>query len=177
MHWLWPAALGLLLANGVVLVLLVLPARSQRLQQEDRLLDLQRSIRALQREGQSSEALLTAFREIEDFARGYPRRADLVALIGRLTRLARSLAVNVPAVAYRPSEVKEAGLTKVNLLMAVDGTYGKIRRYLYELEAMRRHLVIERVSLKDPKGTSDLQVQLQLAVYLREAAGEGTAWP
>ncbi len=177
MHWLWPAALGLLLANGVVLVLLVLPARSQRLQQEDRLLDLQRSIRALQREGQSSEALLTAFREIEDFARGYPRRADLVALIGKLTRLARSLDVKAPAVAYSPSEVKEAGLTRVNLVMAVDGTYGKIRRYLYELEAMRRHLVIERVSLKDPKGTSDLQVQLQLAVYLREAPGGETAWP
>jgi hypothetical protein len=38
---------------------------------------------------------------------------------------------------------------------------------LYELEGMRRHLVIERVSLRDPKGGSELQVQLQLAVYLR----------
>jgi hypothetical protein len=48
-----------------------------------------------------------------------------------------------------------------------EGAYGKIRRYLYELEGMRRHLVIERVSLRDPKGGSELQVQLQLAVYLR----------
>ncbi|MBI4735669.1 MAG: hypothetical protein HY766_06360 [candidate division NC10 bacterium] len=131
------------------------------------MLDLQRRIRALQREGQSSEVLLTAFREIEEFAQGYPRRADLVGVIGRLTKLARSLAVEVPAVEYRPSDVKEAGLTRVTLLMGVEGTYGKVRRLLYELEGMRRHLVIERVSLRDPKGTSQLQVQLQLAVYLR----------
>jgi hypothetical protein len=35
------------------------------------------------------------------------------------------------------------------------------------LEGVRRFLVIERLSLSDPKGTSDLQVRLQLALYLR----------
>jgi hypothetical protein len=166
-RWLWRAALGLAVANGLVLVLLLLPARELRLQQEDQLLDLQRRIRVLQREGQSSEVLLTALREVEQFTQGYPSRAELLGLIDRLTRLARSLAVTVPAVDYRPSEVKETGLTKVTVAMVAEGTYGKIRRYLYELEGMRRHLVIERVSLRDPKGGSELQVQLQLAVYLR----------
>jgi Tfp pilus assembly protein PilO len=167
MGWFWQAVLALLLANGLVLVLLVLPARDQRLQQENQLLDLQRRIRSLQRDGESSEVLLTALREVEEFTQGYPSRADLVGLIGRLTKLGRSVPVEVPAVDYRPSDVKEAGLTKVTLLLTVGGTYGKIRRYLYELEAMRRHLVIERVSLRDPKGTSEVQVQLQLAVHLR----------
>ena len=166
-RWLWRAALGLAVTNGVVLVLLVLPARELRLQQKDQLLDLQRRIHVVQREGQTSEVLLTALREVEQFTQGYPSRADLLGLIDRLTRLARSLAVTVPAVDYRPSEVKETGLTKVTVAMVAEGTYGKIRRYLYELEGMRRHLVIERVSLRDPKGGSELQVQLLLAVYLR----------
>ena len=166
-RWLWRAALGLAVTNGVVLVLLVLPARELRLQQKDQLLDLQRRIHVVQREGQTSEVLLTALREVEQFTQGYPSRADLLGLIDRLTRLARSLAVTVPAVDYRPAEVKETGLTKVTVAMVAEGTYGKIRRYLYELEGMRRHLVIERVSLRDPKGGSELQVQLQLAVYLR----------
>jgi len=164
---LWRVAVALAVANGLALVLLVLPAREQRYQQEDQLLDLQRRIRALQREGQSSQGLLSALREVEEFAQGYPRRAELVGLIDRLTRLARSLTVTVPAVEYRPSEVREAGLTKVTVALQAEGNYGKIRRYLYELEGMRRHLVIERVSLQDPKGTSELQVHLQLAVYVR----------
>ncbi len=166
-RWLWWAAWGLLLANGLVLVLLVLPARQQRLAQENQLLDLQRRIRTLKRDGASGDVLLTALREVEEFAQGYPSRAELVGVIGRLTRLARSLAVDVPAVDYKPSEIKEAGLTKVTVVLAVEGTYGKIRRYLYELEGMRRYLVVERVSLRDPKGTSELQMQLQLGLYLR----------
>lgn len=166
-RWLWRAALGLAVVNAVVLALLLLPARGLRLQQEDELLDLQRRIRSVQHDGQTSEVMLTALREVEQFRQGYPSRAELLGLIDRLTRLARSLAVTVPAVEYRPSEVKEAGLTKVTVALAAEGTYAKIRRYLYELEGMRRYLVIERVSLADPKGTSELQVQLQLAVYLR----------
>lgn len=166
-RWLWRAVWGLLVANGLVLALLVLPAREQRLRQENDLLDLQRRIRTLNREGESSAVLLAALREVHDFAQGYPRRADLVGLIGRITKLARSLAVEVPTVDYRPSDVKEADLTKVTILMGVEGTYGKIRRFLYDLEGMRRFLVIERVSLRDLKGTSELQMQLQLAAYLR----------
>ncbi len=166
-RWFWRATWGLLLANGLVLVLLVLPARQQRLAQENQLLDLQRRIRTLKRDGASSDVLLTAFREVEEFAQGYPSRTELVGVIGRLTRLARSRAVDVPAVDYKPSEIKEAGLTKVTVVLAVEGTYGKIRRYLYDLEGMRRYLVVERVSLRDPKGTSELQMQLQLGLYLR----------
>lgn len=165
--WLWRAVLGLLVANGLVFAILVMPAREQRQEQEQQLLDLQRRIRTLQREGESSEAVLTGIREVDGFGQGFPSRTALMGVIGQLPRLARSLGVDAPTVDYRPSEVKDAGLMKVTVTMAVEGTYGKIRRYLYELEAMRRNLVIERLSLRDPKGTSDLQVQLQLAVYFR----------
>jgi Tfp pilus assembly protein PilO len=165
--WHWRAALGLLLANGLVFGLLVLPAQYQRQEQERQLLDFQRRVRTLQREGESSGVMLAAFREVEEFGQGFPSRADMMGFIGRLTKLGRSLGVDVPTVEYKPSEVKEAGLMKVTVVMAVEGTYGKIRRYLYELETMRRHLVIERLMLRDPRGTAEPQVQLQLAVYFR----------
>jgi hypothetical protein len=51
--------------------------------------------------------------------------------------------------------------------MGVEGPYEKIRRFVYELESMRRFLVIERLSLRDLKAASALQVQVQLAMYLR----------
>ena len=166
-NWLWWVALGLLLVNGLVFALLVVPARQQGHEQEQQLLDLQRRVRTLQKEGESSQANIAAFREVEEYAQGFPSRENLMGIIGQLPRLARSLGVDVPTVEYKPSEVKDAGLKKVTVVMGVEGPYTKIRRFLYELETMRRHLVIERLSLRDPKGTSDLQMQLQVAVYLR----------
>jgi Tfp pilus assembly protein PilO len=87
--------------------------------------------------------------------------------MGRLTKLASSLALQVPDTDYRPSELKEAGLTKVTVQMGVEGTYEKIRRFIYELEGMRRFLVIERLAIRELKAASALQVQMQLAMYLR----------
>ena len=167
LSWRWVVTLGLVLANALALVLLLLPAWEQRTELEAQVRDLEQSMRGLQRETRSSETQLSAFREVEEFSQGYPRRSDLVGLMGRLTKLAQSLSLQVPDVNYTPSEMKEASLTKLVVTMGVEGTYGKIRRYLYELEGMRRFLVIESLSIRDSKGTSDVQVQLQLALYLR----------
>ena len=165
--WAWAAVAALVAANALVLFVLLLPTREAHLDLEGRIRDLERNVQSLQREGRSSETLLTAMREAEDFLQGFPRRADLVGLMGRLTKLAGSLALHVPDTDYRPAEIKEAALTKVTVQMGVEGAYDKIRRFLYELEGMHRFLVIERLSLRDLKGTATLQVQLQLAMYLR----------
>ena len=165
--WAWGGLVVLLAANLWFLVFLLQPARQTRLDLETRIGDLERNVRGTQREGRSGETLVTAMREVEEFSQGFPRRAELVGAIGQLTKLARSLALQIPDVDYRPSEMKEAGLTRVTVQMGVEGPYEKIRRFLYELEGMRRFLVIERLTLKDLKGTATLQVQLQLAMYLR----------
>jgi hypothetical protein len=169
---LWIVAVGLVAANGLVAAFLLLPARAERTRQEDQLLDLQRRIRSLQHETQSTGSLLEAFKEVEAFGQGFPPRTDLVGLIERLTRQARSLAVEVPSVDYNLTELKEAGLTKVSVHMGVQGAYSKVRRLLFELERMRRFLVIEQVTLHDPAGEAQLQLNLQLALYLRAAPGD-----
>jgi Tfp pilus assembly protein PilO len=167
MPWAWVALAALLAANALAFVLLLVPVREAHRSLERRTRDLERGVQNLQREARSSDTLLTAMREAEEFLQGFPPRAELVGLKARLTRLAGSLALHVPDTDYRPSELKEAGLTRVTVQMGVEGSYDKIRRFLYELEGMRRFLVVERLSLRDLKGTATLQVQLQLAIYLR----------
>ena len=165
--WAWGALVALLLTNAVVFVVLFLPARETQLQLEGRIRDLERNVRNLQREGRTSDTMLAAMRETEEFSQGFPRRTELVDLMGRLTKLANSLALKVPGTDYQPSEIKGTGLTKVTVQMGVEGPYDKIRRFVYELEGMRRFLVIERLSLRDLKAASALQVQVQVAMYLR----------
>ncbi len=169
---LWIVAAALLASNALVVALLLLPARVERTRQEDALLDLQRRIRSLQHESQSTGTQLEAFKEVEAYGQGFPPRAELVGLIERLTRQARTLAVDVPSVDYSSTEVKEAGLTKVSVHMGVQGAYSKIRRLLFELQQMRRFLVIEQVTLQDLTGEGQLQLGLQLALYLRAAPGD-----
>ncbi len=158
---------GLLAAvNVLALLLLLLPAREERARLEDRQLDLQRRQRILQREEQSGQTVAAVLRQVDEYGQGFPTRQQAVDLKADLTRLARKLSLEVPSVNYRPVEVKDTGLVKVNVAFGVEGPYPNIRRFLYELEGMRRHLVIERVVLHDARtSTGDLQLQLQLAMY------------
>lgn len=165
--WAWGALVALLLANAAVLIVLFLPARETQFLLENRVRDLERNVRSLQREGRTSDVVLAAMREAEEFSQGFPPRTELVNLMGRLTKLAGSLNLKVPGTDYQPSEIKGTGLTKVTVQMGVEGAYNNIRRFVYELESMRRFLVVERLSLRDLKTPSALQVQLQLAMYLR----------
>ncbi len=165
--WLWGVAGGLLAANVLVFVLLILPARAQRAGQEGRLLDLQRRIRTLQAETRSSDGTLSALREVEEFGQGYPPQSELVSLVGRLTKEAQNLHLQIPSVTYRPEADKQTGLTKVTLTLGVQGSYGGIRRYLYGLEGLHRYLVIERLGIRDTKGAAEIEAQLQLALYVR----------
>jgi hypothetical protein len=162
----WQAAAGLALLNLVVALCLLLPAREERAAHRDELLDLQRRERSA-RDAQSAPRAPDAGEQVEAFARGFPSRRDAIDLKAQVTRLARTLSLEVPAVTYTPGELKEAGLVKVTVSLGVAGAYPAIRRYLYELEGLRRHLVIERVGLRDPRGSAELQLQLQLALYLR----------
>jgi Tfp pilus assembly protein PilO len=165
--WAWGALAALLLANAAVLIGLLLPAREAQYRLENRIRDLERNVRNLQREGRTSDVVLAAMRQAEEFSQGFPPRADLVSVMGRLTKLASSLHLKVPGTDYQPSELKGAGLTKVTVQMGVEGAYDNIRRFVDELEGMRRFLVVERLSLRDLKAASALQVQVQLAMYLR----------
>jgi Tfp pilus assembly protein PilO len=158
---------GLLVANGLAAAGLLLPASRERARHEEQALDIERRIRSLAREGRTGESLLTAVKEVEEFGRGYPSRRQLVPELARLSDLAHGHALDVAGVDYQPGEIKEAGLLKVAVQMGLQGSYSGIRRFLYDLEGLRRHVVIERLVLRDPKGAAELQVQLQLGLYFQ----------
>ncbi len=162
----WQAVAVLAVLNVLALLFVLLPARDERASLEDRQLDLQRRLRVIQREDNSGQGVAAILRQIDEYGEGFPTRNQAVDLRADLTRLARKLSLDVPSVSYNPTEMKPAGLTKITVSFGVEGPYPNIRRFLYELEGMRRHLVIERVALRDPRNnTADLQLQLQLAMY------------
>ncbi len=161
------AVIALAVANLLVGWQLLWPLWQDRSRLDDQLHDLQRNARVVQQEVRSTETIVKTLKDVDEFAAGYPPKQELVGIIGRLGTLAKSLALHVPDIGYQPSEVKETGLTKVTVQMGVEGSYSKVRRFLYELEAIRRYLVIERVSLHNPSDKPNLQVGLTLAVYVR----------
>jgi hypothetical protein len=49
--------------------------------------------------------------------------------------------------------------------MEVEGRYGAVRRFLYEVEGLQDPLMIERVALTSQRGIDRLNLRLEMAAY------------
>lgn len=171
----WEGILGALLAlalagNVAGYILLVQPLLAAQRAQQQRLLTLQRQIRDLHGQGKALEAQVRTLEQAEAYREQLPERNRLVRVSDELARLADRLALKIPAVTYQPEAIKDADLLRVRLSMAVDGSYGQLRRFLHELEKRRPYLVVERMGLAEQRGqaqASQVSMQLTLAGYFR----------
>ncbi|HYB73362.1 MAG TPA: type 4a pilus biogenesis protein PilO [Candidatus Sulfotelmatobacter sp.] len=170
-QWIAGAALALAVAGNVAgYALLVQPLMAAQRAQQQRLLALQRKIRALQGQGKALEAQLRTLGQVEAYREELPERNRLVQLAGELTRLAATLSLKLPSVNYQPEPMKDVDLLRVRLTLGVEGPYGQLRRFLHELEKRRRYLVVERMALAEQRGTArttQVAMQLTLAGYFR----------
>lgn len=157
----------LLVANGGFLGLGTVPAQQGLRSRDERLRVLQARIRALRLEERGADGMLASFREVEEYRRSLPPLSEMVPVLERLADLAARHALKVPSTEYRPAEDKEAGLTRLTVNLGLEGNYGQVRRFLYELEKRRRSLVIEALSLRDAPSRDRVHVQLQVAAYFQ----------
>jgi Tfp pilus assembly protein PilO len=77
----------------------------------------------------------------------------------------------VPSVKYQPGDVAEEELVKLTVQMEVEGGYGAIRRFLYEVEGLQDPLMIERVALTSSRGIDRLNLRLEMAAYFLAEQG------
>lgn len=163
-------ALGLLVFVNLGLFAAGLrPAVEGALDRDAGLARLEARLRALEAEERAAAAALASRREAEAYLAGFPPRSELLAVTTRIQQAAEQLAVTVPAIDARPASkgAGESPLARVTIVMSVEGPYGEVRRFLYEMERLGRHLVIEKVSLRGRPGEDRIRLALELAAYFR----------
>ncbi len=159
--------LGLLLIlNGGLFIGLVRPSLERVYGHQETLQSLQARTRALHTEERSRGSVLTSRVEIEKYTASFPPRTGLLSLTNRIQTLARQLNLKIPAIDYRP-DTKENILTHVTIAMGVEGPYSEIRRFIYELEKLRRTLAIDKLSLRGRPTEGKIQLALELSAYFR----------
>ena len=67
---------------------------------------------------------------------------------------------------YKLEDVKGADLTQVEVLLAVEGSYGQLMGFLDRVERSRHFLTIDRVGLSAGE-TGSPKLRVELSAYLR----------
>ena len=166
-----------LVANVAVYVLAVLPLEHSVSSAHDEsvtaMADLGKARRDANNAKNARVSTVRADDELKRFYEGvlapdFPHARDVADFW--LDRTARQAGVTKKSSQYDYELVKDSRLVRVKGKVALEGSYGNIRRFLYAAEIAREFIVIERVELAEggtanPGAADTLGVTLDLSTY------------
>lgn len=172
--------LALLGLNGLVLAAYTLPRTLQVRSATARAQEVRKDL------GREREATALLRRQAEairgnaaDAARFYSQfvvgsRAELIPLLEDIDRMATEPGLKPSARTYQLEDVKGADLTRVEVLLAVEGSYGQLVGFLDRVERSKHFLTIDRIGLSAGSNTGSPTLKVELSAYLRgKPAKEG----
>jgi Tfp pilus assembly protein PilO len=110
----------------------------------------------------SGLADLQRFRE-----RVYPKQ-HFARYIGEVYDAATRNGLELTAISYKPSFIKEERLIQYSFSLAVSGTYSQVKRYLRDLEQMTNFTAIDSVSLSSQNPLEEtVHLSLQITSLFR----------
>lgn len=93
-------------------------------------------------------------------------RTELIPLLEDIDHMATEPGLKPSARTYKLEDVKGADLTQVEVLLAVEGSYGQLMGFLDRVERSRHFLTIDRVGLSAGE-TGSPKLRVELSAYLR----------
>ncbi len=105
---------------------------------------------------------------ISSFKKGLPDSNELTGILKEVLESARRNSLKVPAGSYSPETVKDTDISRYTISLPVEGRYPQIKRFIYEIESSKRHVVIEEITLasgRAEEGTIGLKIKLS-AYYM-----------
>ena len=159
--------------NVLVFAFVVYPLQSDVANVEQRTRQSEAALAAAQAEFGNANGTLTgkdrALKELDTF---YPTvlAQDLTGArrltFARLAELASEANLDFERRRYEPVIERGSNLTRLKVIMDVEGSYGDIRDFIYEIESSPEFVVIDDVTLADNAGEA-LRLTLQLSTYFR----------
>jgi Tfp pilus assembly protein PilO len=160
--------------NVLVFAFVVYPLQSDVANVEQRTRQAEAGLAAAQAEFGNANGTLTgkdrALKELDTFYRSVLAQ-DLTGArrltFSRLAELASEANLDFERRRYEPVIERGSNLTRLKVSMDVEGSYGDIRDFIYEIESSPEFVVIDDVTLADNNASEALRLTLQLSTYFR----------
>lgn len=106
--------------------------------------------------------------ELNKVYRQIPEWGEFTRVMGEIYTKAERLNLMVESATYRSETIKDSNLVKVTVSTPVTGSYGEIKRFIYELETSPRLFIIQDLSLGSGKAEEgDVSLKLTIAVHFK----------
>ena len=109
-----------------------------------------------------------ALMDVETFEKHLHGEGAHTRIVNDVFRLAKKNRVKIRAGKYSPDTTERGGYSRYTISFPVEGSYRRVKKFVYDIETFKRPLVIEEISFGRSKragGTTELTIKL--SAYLR----------
>jgi Tfp pilus assembly protein PilO len=103
--------------------------------------------------------------DVESFKAGIPDHKGLTGVLNDIFAAARKNGLQIPSGDYSPKTVKETDISKYTIRFPVEGTYPQIKRFIYDVGALRHLLAIEDIAFSSSKGKRTIGLKITVSTY------------
>ncbi len=144
----------------------VLPAR-------ELLVKTQETLDSLHRQRLSGQRAKTTQQTLSQFWQNLPAQQEFTHVGVRLNTLAKHNKVTIPGMEYRVESLKQEDIPKGSITFQALGSYGAIRRFIYQLEKTGPYLIIEKLTAERTKERDTVAFKLQIGTFFRPPSVPG----
>lgn len=96
-----------------------------------------------------------------------PGQTGYAVIVGDLGEIAGQAGLRTSVVGYRQKEIRDRGVTEVQVTAAVEGDYNGLIKLINGLERSKNFYVLENLALSSGSSGNDLKLSLSLRTYFR----------
>lgn len=106
--------------------------------------------------------------DIAAFMKRVPMEGRLTSIIRSVFDAARHNGLAIPAGEYSPQTIKDGDVSRYVMTFPVEGSYPRIKKFIYDVEMLRQMIAIEEITLKGGRVDSEtIRLNIKIAVYYR----------
>ncbi|MCK4738385.1 MAG: type 4a pilus biogenesis protein PilO [Deltaproteobacteria bacterium] len=107
--------------------------------------------------------------DVAKFKASLPSKEALTTLLKDVYKSAKRNKVKIPEGSYSPKTVEEASILKYTISLPVEGRYKDIKKFVYDIETLKRPLVVDEISFSRSKGSKGVvALHIQLSAYFNQ---------
>jgi len=135
---------------------------------------LERSAAGLRTRGDTARSIERALSDVGGFEkRLLTEKKGLTTVINEVFRAAARNGLDIQSSEYASGGEGDTGLSHYSISFPVEGRYGKIRKFIHDLETLDRQLVIDEITFSRSKASrGTIELTMRLSVYFRKAGPE-----
>ena len=154
---------------SLALQMTVLETQSSEIKEFERLLEeLKDDIEDSEERDTDKKILTDTLSALENFKNALPGSEEITPIINDIYNIAKDNRLKILRANYSTDIKKGSFINRHSMSFPIEGSYKSIKKFIYDIESLKHHLVINRITLKSGfGGKSNIGIDIGISVYLK----------